>query len=207
MPPNIQYARSDDVSIAYTVSGEGEHDIVVVPGWVSNIELNWSQPRMRAVYERLMSIGRLIVFDKRGTGLSDRVRGVPGLETRMDDVRAVMDAVGSERAALLGISEGGPMTVLFAATYPERTSAAILYAAVAPSRVWTAETPWAWTREEWLRRIDAAREQDWGTPEQARADIEEWVAPSLPATTSSFGGGRCTSACRRARAQPTRSGG
>ena len=178
--PEVRYARSGDVSIAYTVSGEGEHDIVFVPGWVSNVELSWQNPRRAAFYERLMSVGRLIVFDKRGTGLSDRVSGIAGLETRMDDVRAVMDAAGSERAALYGLSEGAPMTVLFAATYPERTTAAVLYGSVGPTRTWTPETPWEPPREERLRRIEEyERGGRWGTREEAREDLATWAAPSL----------------------------
>ena len=126
MEPETRYARSDDVSIAYQVTGEGPFDLVVVPGFVSHVELTWQVPAMTEYFQRLASFCRLIRFDKRGTGMSDRVTGVPTLETRMDDVRAVMDAVGSERAALMGVSEGGPMSILFAATYPERTSALVL---------------------------------------------------------------------------------
>jgi pimeloyl-ACP methyl ester carboxylesterase len=115
-----RYARSGDLSIAYQVVGDGPFDLVYVPGWVSNIELMWEEPGLARFLERLASFSRLILFDKRGTGLSDPVPtdGLPTLEERMDDVRAVMDAVGSERAALLGHSEGGNMCVLFTATYP-----------------------------------------------------------------------------------------
>ena len=176
--PRTQYARSGDVSIAYQVVGEGEHDIVLVPGFVSNVELGWQSPLYVDFYERLAGMGRLILFDKRGTGLSDRVSGVPSLEVRMDDVRAVMDAAGSERAALFGISEGGPMTVLFAATHPERTTAAVLYGSNGPVLTWTKETPWQRTREESLRRIEEA-ERRWGTRDAAKEAIENWVAPSL----------------------------
>lgn len=178
--PETMYAQSGDVSIAYRVVGEGDHDIVVVPGFVSNVELSWQNPRVAWFYERLTSLGRLILFDKRGTGLSDRVSGVAGLETRMDDVRAVMDAVGSERAALFGISEGGPMTVLFAATYPERTTAAVLYGSNGPVLTWTPETPWMRSREESLRRIEEfERRGRWGTREYAQEQIATWAAPSL----------------------------
>ena len=177
-PPVTQYARSGDVSIAYQVVGEGEHDIVLIPGFVSNVELGWQNPRYVDFYERLASVGRLIIFDKRGTGLSDRVSGIANLETRMDDVRAVMDAAGSERAALIGISEGGPMTVLFAATYPERTTGAVLYGSNGPVLTWTQETPWQRTREESLRRIEEG-ERRWGTYEAARDAVENWVAPSM----------------------------
>ena len=177
--PEVRYAHSGDVAIAYTVAGDGEHDIVVVPGFVSNVELSWQNPGWQELYHRLASIGRVIVFDKRGTGLSDRVGGVPGLEERMDDVRAVMDAAGSERAAIFGISEGAPMTLLFAATYPERITAAVLYGSVGPVRVWTPETPWEMRREEWLRGIEEfERAGRWGTEEYAQDAIARWIAPS-----------------------------
>jgi pimeloyl-ACP methyl ester carboxylesterase len=115
-----RYARSGDVHIAYQVTGEGPFDLVFVPPFVSHVELAWQVPSTVKLIERLSSFSRLIRFDKRGTGMSDRVEGLPTLETRMDDVRAVMDAAGSEKAAILGASEGGPMSTLFAATYPAR---------------------------------------------------------------------------------------
>ncbi len=116
--PRVQYARSGDVSIAYGVVGDGPFDLVFVGGWVlSAFETAWEGPA-RDTLSALAQFSRLILFDKRGTGLSDRDAGVPDLETRMDDIRAVMDAVGSRRAAIMGVSEGGPMTLLFAATYP-----------------------------------------------------------------------------------------
>jgi pimeloyl-ACP methyl ester carboxylesterase len=124
-----RYARAGDLSIAYQVVGDGPLDLVWVPGFISNVEIGWEHPLTRRFLERLSSFSRLITFDKRGTGLSDRLplSQLPTLEERMDDVRAVMDAVGSERAALFGISEGGPMAILFAATYPDRAQALILY--------------------------------------------------------------------------------
>ena len=122
----IRYAQSGDVSIAYQVTGDGPFDLVLVPGFTSHLEFDWEEPRHAAFLERLASFSRLIRLDKRGTGLSDRQGGVADLETRMDDVRAVMDAVGTERAALFGYWEGGPMSILFAATYPERTRALVL---------------------------------------------------------------------------------
>src|SRR5215468_2654003 len=121
--PTTKYARSGDVQVAYQVVGEGPQDLVLVPGWVSHVEYAWEEPSYSDFLRRLASFCRLILLDRRGTGLSDRVAELPTLEQRMDDVRAVMDAAGSERAALFGISEGGPMCLMFAATYPERTSA------------------------------------------------------------------------------------
>jgi pimeloyl-ACP methyl ester carboxylesterase len=126
MSPETSYARSGDLSIAYQVTGEGPIDLLVVPGWVSNVEHAWEEPDMAAFLRRLASFSRLILMDRRGTGLSDRVERLPTLEERMDDVRAVMDAAGSRAAALLGISEGGPMCALFAASHPERTAALVL---------------------------------------------------------------------------------
>ena len=116
--PDTRYAKSGDVSIAYQVVGEGPRDLILVPGWMSNIEVFWDDPGVARFLRRLASFSRLILFDKRGTGLSDRIGNLPDLETRMDDVRAVMDAVGTERAALCGYSEGGVMCMAFAATYP-----------------------------------------------------------------------------------------
>ena len=131
----IRYAQSGDVSIAYQVTGDGPFDLVLVPGFASHLEFDWEEPRHAAFLERLASFSRLIRLDKRGTGLSDRHGGVDDLETRMDDVRAVMDAVGTERAALFGYHEGGPMSMLFAATYPERTRALALFGTYATSRI------------------------------------------------------------------------
>jgi pimeloyl-ACP methyl ester carboxylesterase len=136
MQPETRYVASGDVNIAYQVVNDGPRDLVLVPGWLSNIEVFWEEPTLVRFLQRLATFSRLILFDKRGTGLSDRVSDMPTLETRMDDVRAVMDAVGSERAALLGYSEGGPMSALFAATFPARTSALIMiggYAARIPT--------------------------------------------------------------------------
>jgi class 3 adenylate cyclase len=133
----VHYAQSGDVSIAYQVTGDGPLDLVLVPGFVSHLEFDWEEPRHAAFLERLASFSRLIRLDKRGTGLSDRHGGVADLETRMDDVRAVMDAVGSESAAVFGYFEGGPMSVLFAATYPERTRALVLFGTYAT--IWQRE--------------------------------------------------------------------
>ena len=129
MQARTRYTRSGNVHIAYQVVGDGPFDLVYVPGWVSHVELAWEEPMLAAFLERLASFSRLIVFDKRGTGLSDRVPDdqLPSHEERMDDIRAVMDAVGCERAAFLGVSEGGGLAVLFAATYPDRVSQLVLY--------------------------------------------------------------------------------
>ena len=134
--PVTHYAKSGDVHIAYQVFGDGPIDLVAIPGFVSHIENYWEQPDFARWFLRLGSFARVVMFDKRGTGLSDRVGELPTLEQRMDDARAVMDAVGMERAALLGLSEGGPLGVLFAATYPERCRALVLYGAFARFSSW-----------------------------------------------------------------------
>jgi pimeloyl-ACP methyl ester carboxylesterase len=162
MQADIRYARSGDVNIAYQVLGEGPRDLVLVPGWVSNIEVYWEEPALARFLRRLASFSRLILFDKRGTGLSDRVADMPSLEVRMDDVRAVMDAVGSKQAALLGTSEGGAMCALFAATYPARTSALIM-AGSFPSRKRAPDYPWAPSDEETRAWIDQIQ-REWGGP-------------------------------------------
>ena len=174
MSPTTRYARSADVNIAYQVVGDGPLDLVLVPGWVSQVEAMWDEPTHEAFLRRLASFSRLIVFDKRGTGLSDRVSvdRLPTLDDRMDDVRAVMDAAGSERAALFGTSEGGVMSALFAATYPQRTAALILYGAYA-KRIRTPDYPWAPTADERARYIEGV-ERAWGGA--AQLDV---LAPSM----------------------------
>jgi pimeloyl-ACP methyl ester carboxylesterase len=156
MTAETRYAKSGDVHIAYRVVGDGPIDLVFVPGWITHLELAWEDPLEAAFLRRLASFLRLILFDKRGTGLSDRVpvNELPILEERMDDVRAVMDAAGSERAALLGVSEGGPLSSLFAATYPERTAALVLYGTFAQIG------SGLMTQEELDARLDAL-ERDW----------------------------------------------
>lgn len=129
MQPQTRYARSGDVRIAYQIVGTGPLDLVFVPGFISNLDHYWDEPTIAHFLTRLASFSRLILFDKRGTGLSDRVGTLPTLEDRMDDVRAVMDAAGSSRAAVFGVSEGGAMSLLFAASYPERCAALALYGA------------------------------------------------------------------------------
>lgn len=174
MPPATRYTRSGDVNIAYQVVGEGPVDLVYVPGFVSNIEVMWEDPDMARFVESLAEFARVIVFDKRGTGMSDAVSidRLPILEERMDDVRAVMDAVGSTRATLLGHSEGGNMSILFAATYPDRCAGLILVACYARRR-WASWYPWAPHPED--READIVEtEETWGNP----AHLPEWMAPS-----------------------------
>jgi class 3 adenylate cyclase len=162
-PLDVRYARSGDVSIAFRVAGEGERDLLFVHGFAGNLEIEAEQPDYQAFHERLLRFARLILFDRRGAGLSDRVRETPSLETRMDDVRAVLDAVGSERAALFGTFEAASMCMLFAATYPERTTGLVLYNPVARGS-WAPDYPWAKTPEEWRRNL-AEHGAQWGTAE------------------------------------------
>jgi pimeloyl-ACP methyl ester carboxylesterase len=181
MPPETRYAKSGDVNIAYQVVGEGPLDLVLVPGFISHLELDWQGPGYAHMLERLASFSRLIRFDKRGTGLSDRPGGLPDLETRMDDVRAVMDSAGSDRAALMGYSEGGPLSMLFAATYPERTTSLVLYGTYAKRRDPDDDYPWSATWEERQAYADAV-EREWGTeadlgtmaPNAGAAEVEWW---------------------------------
>ena len=170
------------MNVAFQVVGEGPLDLVYVHGWVSNVDLVWDEPAYAGFLDRLASFSRLILFDKRGTGLSDPVAfdALPTLEQRMDDVRAVMDAAGSERAALLGHSEGGNMSVLFSATYPERTTALVLVGSYA-ARIPSDDYPWAPAPEDRRREIEAT-ERDWVDPElvrslaPSRADDDAFVA-------------------------------
>jgi pimeloyl-ACP methyl ester carboxylesterase len=166
---DVQYAKSGDVNIAYQVTGEGPFDLVFVPGYVTHLELHWAIPSFAPFLERLSSFSRLIRFDKRGTGMSDRVSGAPTLETRMDDVRAVMDAVGSRRAAFYGLSEGAAMSLLFAATYPERMAALVVRSAF-PRRMWAPDYPWGQTEEEYEREVERAL-RIFGPREQAREAV------------------------------------
>ena len=147
MAPRTTYARNGDLSIAYQIVGSGPIDLVHGSGSVSHLEYNWEESGYARYLRRLATFSRLILFDKRGTGLSDRSSGIASMEERMDDVRAVMDAAGSERAILFGVSESAPLACLFAATYPERTAGLILYAAYA-SEVRKPDYPWPPTAEE-----------------------------------------------------------
>ncbi len=174
MQPKTEYARSGELHIAYQVVGDGPLDLVYVPGWVSHVELAWEEPTLARFLTRLASFSRLIIFDKRGTGLSDRVPHValPPLEERMDDLRAVMDAAGSERAAIFGFSEGGNLSALFAAAHPERTTALMLFGTFA-KRIWSPDYPWAPTPEKRQQQFEHV-EREWGRG----MDLEEYV-PSM----------------------------
>jgi DNA-binding winged helix-turn-helix (wHTH) protein/pimeloyl-ACP methyl ester carboxylesterase/class 3 adenylate cyclase len=188
LAPETRYAQSGDVNIAYQVIGDGPLDLVFVMGWVSHLEYFWAEPSFARFLTRLASFSRLILFDKRGTGLSDRVpiNELPTLEQRMDDVRVVMEAVGSKRAALCGVSEGGPMCSLFAATYPEKTNALVMIGTYA-KRIRDVDYPWAPTPEEREEFYEEMR-RHWGTPVglEARAPsmasdphFREWWATYL----------------------------
>src|SRR5205085_3913671 len=148
-----RYALSGDVHIAYQVTGEGPFDLVFVPGFVTHMELQWKMPGFAEFLNLLGTFARLIRFDKRGTGMSDPVSGAPTLETRMDDVRAVMDAAGSRRAAFYCLSEGAAMAMLFAATYPERT-AALVVRSCTPRTMWAPDFPWGRTEEQYRRELE-----------------------------------------------------
>jgi pimeloyl-ACP methyl ester carboxylesterase len=172
--PETRYAKSGDVHIAYQVVSDGPIDLVLVPGFVSNVEAVWSSPARAHFLRGLSSFCRLVLFDKRGTGMSDRGSQLFTLEQRMEDVHAVLDAVGSQKAALFGFSEGGPMSLLFAASYPQRTSALVLYGSYA-KRSWAPDYPYGWNSAQWDAFL-AKLERGWGTPEGI--DLELW-APSI----------------------------
>ncbi len=158
--PKTRYTKSGEVNIAFQIVGDNGPDLVFVMGWVSHVEYFWTHPRVARFFQRLAGFSRLILFDKRGTGLSDRVTTMPNLRTRMDDVRAVMVAAGSSEAVIMGVSEGGPMAALFAATFPERTKGLVIYGGYA-RRTWAPDYPWAGkpeARERFYRDI----EQNWG---------------------------------------------
>lgn len=156
MKPAIRYAKSGDVHVAYMCFGEGPVDLVFFPGFISNLEVYWDNPRHARWLERLGESMRVVMFDKRGTGLSDRVSPLPGMDERMDDARAVMDAVGIGRAAVLGVSEGGSLASLFAATHPDRCRALILYGAFARFSSW-------FPTEESLQRFFKYVDTSWGS--------------------------------------------
>jgi pimeloyl-ACP methyl ester carboxylesterase len=177
MPPETRYAKNGDVNIAYQVLGDGPLDLVLVLGWVQSFDPGWEIEPIRRFYERLASFSRLILFDKRGIGLSDRVAldALPTLETRMDDMRAVMDAAGSERAAVMGHSEGGAMCALFAATHPERTQALVMASSAARTR-WAPDYPLGAT-DEVIAEFERFVRERWGV-ELFRSILQE-LAPSI----------------------------
>jgi class 3 adenylate cyclase len=172
--PETRYARSGDVNIAYQVTGDGPFDLVHVPPFASHVELSWHVPGIAYFNRRLASFSRLIRLDKRGQGMSDNVSAAT-LETRMDDVRAVMDAVGSERAALLGTSEGGPMSILFAATYPARVWALVLAGSYARV-LWAPDYPSGNREEDYRQYLDRV-ERNWGRAEYSLS-AAQFLAPS-----------------------------
>ena len=174
MIPETLYAKtSDDVWIAYQVVGTGATDLILVKSWVSHLEVYWEQPRYANMVRNLAKDARVIDFDKRGTGLSDRVSRVPDLEARMDDIRAVMDAAGSSRAVLFGWGDGAALAALFAATYPHRTAGLILNGGSAKT-AWSADYPWGLRHEDWLQEHERMPEI-WGSEAHAR----EWAEMSL----------------------------
>ena len=187
----FRYARSGDVAIAYAIYGKGPPDVVFVHGFAGNIEIARETPYIRAFHDRICSFGRLVVFDRRGTGLSDRPREAATLETRMDDVRAVLDAAESTRAVLFGTFEAASMCLLFAATYPERTLGLVLYNPVAKG-TWAPDYPWAPDAEEW-RQIVEDTAAGWGTYAAAERHVGEMASTyagdgeSLPAKPGFFG--------------------
>ena len=208
MPPRTHYAHNGEVSLAYQVDGGGPIDLIIVPGFASHLDLDWMDPLLTAFLRRLASFSRLIRFDKRGTGLSDPVPGVATLEDRMEDLHAVMDAAGSRRAALFGYSEGAPMSALFAATYPERTAALILYGGFA-NGAYLAQQSGArfldvighhWgegaivdlfgpsvAHEEVRRGLTGAYERASASPGMARALVAAWAETDVTPALGSIG--------------------
>lgn len=176
-PADVFYARSGDVAIAYQVVGDAPVDIVFVRGFAGDILSIWEQPQLVRFIAGLASFARVILIDKRGTGLSDRVRDVPTLETRMEDLRAVMDDLGSERAILWTAQEGARLATLFAATHPERVAGLVLFDPTAKGRR-TADYPWAWSDEEWRARLDEIRDR-WGRTDFLDACLAEWSPAQL----------------------------
>ena len=192
--PSTHYVKSDDVHIAYQVLGEGSIDLLFVPGFVSNVEAIWQSPEQSVFFRRLASFCRLILFDKRGTGMSDRGSQVFALEQRMHDVQAILDEVGAERTVLFGTSEGGPMSLLYTATYPERTSSLILYGSYA-KRSWTPDYPIGWKDEQW-QRVFNDMEHNWGSTQSLS------VAMRVPSVAGDRSAAERIAAYYRAAASP-----
>ena len=202
----FKYARSGDVAIAYRVLGDGPRDVVFVHGFAGNIEIQAENPHVRALYESIAAFSRFITFDRRGTGLSDRLREAATLETRMDDLRAVLDAVESERAVLVGTFEAASMCILFAATYPERTLGLALYNPVARG-AWAPDYPWAPTLDEWRRENLDDFLRNWGTYELAASWVSSTWLRHSPITSSSSPVSLGSGASPQAPARSSRSGG
>ncbi|MDP9491613.1 MAG: alpha/beta hydrolase, partial [Actinomycetota bacterium] len=184
--PETRYARSGDVNIAYQVFGEGETPLVWIPGFPQHLELNWEEPHRRAWFEGLGRLARVVLLDKRGTGLSDRVEGSPPLEVRMDDIRAVLDAAGIDRAVVCVAGDSGPLGILFAATHAERTLGLILCNALA-NATRTPDMPWLETREEYAAFVDDAIRR-WGDPDFWDELFQ--ASPSLPTREERLAFGR-----------------
>ena len=169
MPLPIQYAHNGDVNIAYQIVGDGSHDVLMIPGWVTHLALDWDEPRWVRWIERMCSFARIVRFDKRGTGMTDRMPGVPTADERMEDARAVMDAAGLERAHVIGWSEGGPLAVMLAVTYPDRVLSLVLHGTQATFRR-RDDYPFGHPHDEgrysWL-------EQQWGSEEFARTFVPD----------------------------------
>ncbi len=208
MPPRTQYAQNGEVNIAYQVHGRGPLDLVIAPGFISHLELDWMDPQAARLLDRFASFSRVIRFDKRGTGLSDPVAGVPTLEERMEDLHAVMDAAGSRRATLFGYSEGGPMSALFAATYPEHTTSLVLYGSFADGAAFKEEfgsrfmdvIQHHWgegalldlfgpsvAHDEARRTLTGAYERAAASPGMARALVTAWGETDVSAVLANVG--------------------
>lgn len=174
-PPETRFARSGGVHVAYQTVGTGPVDLILGFSGISQLEVMWEEPAMVQQYERIARFARLVLFDKRGVGLSDRNVGIATLEERMDDIRAIMEAIHSRKAVLFGTLDGAPLSILFAATYPERTLALILWGGQARS-LWSPDYPWGKTRSEWEAEI-RRDEEEWGTEAHIRRTLEQ-LAPS-----------------------------
>jgi class 3 adenylate cyclase len=176
--PDVHYAHNGDIALAYQVVGEGPLDLVYAPQWISNLEIVWENPLYSRFLKRLASFSRLVILDPRGTGLSDRLspHDLPALEILMEDLGVVMDAVGFKRAVLFGGGDSGCLCAVFAATYPERTAALIVYGTAARGTA-TREYPWAWTTDQWDSYLTPLA-AGWGSTEYA-AETTAWLTPSL----------------------------
>jgi pimeloyl-ACP methyl ester carboxylesterase/class 3 adenylate cyclase len=201
MPPPIRFARSGDLNIAYEVVGSAPVDLVWVSGTASHLDLYWEQPRYVRMFERIATFARLILFDKRGSGLSDRPDHLASLDERTDDVRAVMDATGSENAHILGTSEGGSIAMLFAATYPRRTASLILHGTL-PRWSWAPDWPWGETEEDhervWRERAERGHLEDFTAPNWRRWLGEMATDPSYVEWFDRFRRAGGTPAARKA---------